>query len=488
MCGIVGISAHRNVAADLYEALIQLQHRGQDAAGMVTFDGCFHTAFGQGYVREALTETALSGLEGGLGIAHTRYGTAGSSTSLMNVQPVLTNAPFGIALVHNGNLTNYYELKEELREKDRIHCNTEMDTEALLGVLAAELGRTDPRQNFFESLAAAVLSLFERVKGAYSVIGIVAGKGIFALRDPHGIRPLVWGTRLGSDGSKETIFSSENTMYAPLGFAYGGDVLAGELVFVDENGEITRRQLAKSLFTPCAFEYVYLARPDSHINQVSVYRARLRLGENLAKAWLKQWPEVTPDVVVPIPFSAEPCALSFAHKLGVRYSEGLYKNAFVGRTFIMPGSERRELSLKRKLSPQPIELRGKNVMLVDDSIVRGSTSRAVVKMVRSAGAKNVYFASACPPIVHPDFYGIDIPTHAELIAANKTEEEIRKYIDCDILLYQTVEDLEEAVTRKGEHCIDRLSMPYLDGWYVTGDMDAARIRLLEQRRISERCS
>jgi amidophosphoribosyltransferase len=486
MCGIIGISSQLHVAADLYEGLIQLQHRGQDAAGIVTFDGQFHLAQGRGYVREAFTEAAARALEGGLGIAHTRYTTAGSAQSAANMQPFLANAPYGIAIVHNGNLVNYRELREELRIKDRIHCNSESDTEALLGVLASELRQADATKDFFDALSAAMARLFKRVIGAYSVIGIIAGRGLFAFRDPHGIRPLVWGIRERSNAPPDFIFSSENTMYAPLGFCLSDDVQAGELIFVDVDGVMHRRRIVEELFTPCVFEYVYFARPDSCINKISVYRARLRMGENLAKAWKTRNPNVAPDVVVPIPFSSGPIAHSLAHNLGVRYTEALYKNAFVGRTFIMPGSDVRRQSIKRKLSPLPIELHGKEVLLVDDSIVRGSTSRYVVDLVRSAGAKKVYFASACPPVVYPDFYGIDIPTRSELIAANKSEEQIREHIGCDILLYQTIDDLVEAVTRKGEHSIDRLSMPYLDGWYVTGDLSEEKIRALEEARTAER--
>ena len=486
MCGIIGISSHLNVAADLYEGLIQLQHRGQDAAGILTFDGHFHLAQGQGYVREAFTEASVGALQGVLGIAHTRYTTAGSAVSAANMQPFLANAPYGIAIVHNGNLVNYRELREELRIKDRIHCNSESDTEALLGVLTSELRQANPKLTIFDALCESVARLFTRVVGAYSVVGIIAGKGIFAFRDPHGIRPLVWGVRKRSGTPPDYIFSSENTMYAPLGFSLGDDVHAGELMFVDMAGTLHKRRIAEDLFTPCVFEYVYFARPDSYINRISVYRARLRMGENLAKAWRKRNPGVIPDVVVPVPFSSGPMALSFAHELGIRYSEALYKNAFVGRTFIMPGSDQRKRSIKRKLSPLPIELEDKEVLLVDDSIVRGATSHSVVDLVRRAGARKVYFASACPPVVYPDFYGIDIPTRGELIAANKSEEQIREHIGCDILLYQTIDDLVEAITRKGDHFIDRLSMPYLDGWYVTGELSEEQLHALEEARTEER--
>ncbi len=486
MCGIIGITSSKSVANELYEGLFHLQHRGQDSAGIVTFDNSFHTARGRGYVREAFEEESLQALEGDIGIAHTRYTTAGSSSKNGNTQPFLTNSPYGIALVHNGNLTNYHELKKELSQKDKFHCNSESDTEVLLGVFASELQKAKTDGEFFETLAIAVDKVHERVKGAYSVIGIIAGKGMFAFRDPHGIRPLVYGIRDTRLGASDVVFSSENTMYTPLNFKHMGDVGPGELVFVEQGGKMHRKKLRDEAFTPCVFEYVYFARPDSIINNISVYRARLRMGQNLARRWKELHPKIIPDVVVPVPFSSNPIALSFAHELGVRYSEGLYKNSFVGRTFIMPGSDERKRSVVRKLSPQIFELQGKDVLLVDDSIVRGLTSRAVVELVRNAGANKVYFASACPPIRYPDFYGIDIPTRAELIAAQKSQEEIRAYMKTDILLYQTIEDLVEAVTRKGDHGVDQLSMPYLNGKYVAGNIDEKQMVELENFRIQER--
>lgn len=468
MCGIVGIFSQSSVSLDLCDALIHLQHRGTDAAGILTYDSRFHTRKGMGLARDVFNETSLKSLTGNWGIANNRYTTTGSSKKIFNVQPFVTNSPYGISLVHNGNIINPQALRKELEEQSKYYCNSESDTEIILGLLASELHKNSGSSDFFEELCKSVGTVFDKARGGYSIIGIIAGKGMFAFRDPNGIRPFVWGKRENDNGQDDFIFSSENTMYHPLNFKLQGNVLPGEVIFVDKKGEMHRKRLRKDIFTPCAFEYVYLARPDALINNISVYRARLRMGENLAKKWKRFYPDVTPDIVIPVPFCANSMALSMAHVLGVRYSEGLYKNPFVGRTFIMPGQKKRRKSVLQKLSPQELEIKGKNVMLVDDSIVRGTTSKEVVKLVRDSGAKKVYFVSAAPPIKYPDFYGIDISTQQELIAANKSVEEIRQYMDVDVLLYQDIKDLAEAITRKGDHNIDRLSMPYFDGWYVAG--------------------
>lgn len=488
MCGIIGIISKEPAAPGLYESLINLQHRGQDSTGIATFNGRFHVVRGMGHVREAYSEEELTSLLGSMGVAQTRYATSGRAESLGNAQPFLTNSPYGIALVHNGNLTNYTELKAELQKNGHFHCNSDSDSEALLGVFATELQSVSDSDDFFEKVAAAVTRVYERARGGYSVIGVIAGKGMFAFRDPHGIRPLVMGKR-ERDGRADYIFSSENTPFATLGYEYDGDVGAGELVFVDTDGTMKRKRLKEDIFTPCVFEYVYFARPDAVLNQISVYRARLRMGQNLARKWMETYPDVKPDLVVPVPFSSNPIALAFAHEIGVRYSEAIYRNVFVGRTFLMPGMEDRAKSVNRKLSPQKIELEGKNILLVDDSIVRGVTSREVIEMVRQAGANKVYFASACPPVKHPDYYGIDIPTEDELIAARLPDtEDIREFLKADLLLYQTIDDLSEAILRRGEHGIDRLSMPYLDGWYVTGDITETKMREVKLARSSERVS
>ncbi len=487
MCGIIGIASKEPVAAELYEGLINLQHRGQDSTGIATYNGRFHVVRGSGYVREAYTKESLASLLGTMGIGQTRYSTAGSAQDVGNAQPFLTNSPYGIALVHNGNLTNYPQLRKELQEKEHFHCNSDSDTEALLGVFATEL-RAAKSGDFFTMLCHAIQQVHTRAKGGYSVVAVIAGKGIVAFRDPHGIRPLVMGERVRPDGGADYIFASENSPFTPLGFTFLGDVQAGELVFVDTEGRLQRKRITEAQFTPDVFEYVYFARPDAILNQVSVYRSRLRMGQNLAQRWKETHPGVMPDLVVPVPFTSNPFALAFAHEIGVRYSEALYRNVFVGRTFIMPGTEMRAKSVRRKLSPQAIELEGKDILLVDDSIVRGVTSREVIDMVREAGANKVYFASACPPVKYPDFYGIDIPTRDELIASHMSEEEIRKFLGADILLYQTIDDLSEAILRRGEHGIDRLSMPYLDGWYVTGDIDEARMEEVKRTRGMERAS
>jgi amidophosphoribosyltransferase len=482
MCGILGIYSHKPVATDLYDGLIHLQHRGQDAAGMLTYNNHFHLKKGLGYVRDVFDQDHMERLEGNWGIGHTRYPTAGSKSDVENAQPFYVSSPYGIAMAHNGDLTNYAALKNELATNDRRQCNSSSDLEVILHVFAAKLESLPTSNDFFDSICQAVEAVFTRARGAYSVVGMIAGKGMIAFRDPHGIRPFVYGEKKNPDGTSDYIFSSENTMYYPLGFTLAGDIQPGEVLFVDNSGTLHRKRLRHETFTPCIFEYVYLARPDSTLNDISVYRARLRMGQNLAKQWKSKYPEIIPDIVIPVPFSSNTAALSLAHELGIRYSEGLYKNPFVGRTFIMPGQAQRRKSVLQKLSPQIFEIKDKNVLLVDDSIVRGTTSQEVVKLIRDAGAKEVYFASACPPVKYPDFYGIDMPTSSELIAAKKTDIEICEFIGADILLYQTIEDLVEAVTRKGNHHIDRPSMPYLDGWYVTGDIDTAKLQDLEKEK------
>lgn len=485
MCGILGIFSHQPVAQELYDGLIHLQHRGTDAAGILTYNTRFHIKKGSGYVRDVFHEGNMRRLLGNMGIAHNRYSTIGDAHSVENAQPMYNNIPFGIGMIHNGNLTNYQELKAQLMA-EYINCNTDSDLEVLLGIFASTLEKENGRPDFFESICRAVEMVFDRARGGYSAISVIAGRGMVIFRDPHGIRPLVWGERRHTDGTTDYIFSSENIMYYPLGFTLMGTVAPGEVVFIDMSGRMHRQRLRYEEFTPCVFEYVYLARPDSYMNNVSVYRARLRMGENLAKKWQRLYPDITPDVLIPVPFSSNTAALSMAHHLGVRYSEGLYKNQFIGRTFIMPGQEKRKKSVLHKLSPQEIEIRGQDVMLLDDSIVRGTTSQEVVKLMRNAGAKKVYLVSACPPVQFPDFYGIDIPNRQELIAANKTTEEIRQHIGADILMYQDIQDLVEAVTRRGNHGIDRLSMPCLDGWYVTGDITQQRMEELETMRTPNR--
>lgn len=485
MCGIVGIYSHQPVSAELYDSLIHLQHRGQDAAGILTCNERFYLKNGLGYVREIFSPDDIAHLKGNIGIAHTRYPTAGGY-DIADVQPLWMGSPRGIALAHNGNLTNYQELAEEITQKQHRHLNSSIDSEALLFLLADGLdgknNTQDEEEEFFTKACDAVNTIFKRVKGSYSVVSTIIGKGLLAFRDPHGIRPLVMGERINDDGSKDYIFASETTMFYALGFEPAGDVAPGEVVFVNRSGELFRKVLTKEQFTPCIFEYVYFARPDSTLNSVSVYRSRLRMGQNLAKRWQETYPDIMPDVVIPAPFTSNTAALSFAHELGVRYSEGLYKNPFIGRTFIMPDGQQRSRNVRYKLTPQKTEIKDKRVLILDDSIVRGTTSREIVKMVREFGAKEIYFVSACPPIKHPCFYGIDIPSRDELIAAKDSLEQIRDYLGVDKLLYQQLDDLVEAVTRRGDHHIDRPCMACMDGWYVTGDVDEKKMCALGSER------
>ena len=488
MCGIAGIYSHKSVAAELYDCIIHLQHRGQDAAGIMTYDDRMHKEKGMGLAKEIFNEENMNLLTGNIGISHNRYPTHGGF-SHGEVQPFWTSVPYGIALAHNGNLTNYQELAEEITKQDSRYLNTNSDTEVLLHLFADQLHEDKPPESseeFFKLLCGAVSTIFNRVKGAYSVTAMIIGKGLVVFRDPNGIRPLVKGERSNGNGGKDFIFASENSMFYSLGYEPKGTVLPGELIYVNNEGQVFNRRLVQKEFNPCIFEYVYFARPDATLNDVSVYRARLRMGQNLAQAWKEKHPEKNPDVVIPAPSTANTAALSFAHELGVRYSEGLYKNTFIGRTFIMPGQVERKKSVKYKLVPQELEIRDKKVLIIDDSIVRGNTSREIVRMLRDFGAREVYFAVACPPVKSPCFYGVDMPTRDELIAGNKSEKEIEKYLAVDALLYQEIDSLVEAVTRKGDHHIDRPCMACLDGQYVGNDVDDAKMDEMETMRENDR--
>ena len=489
MCGIVGIYSHEPVAAELYDSLIHLQHRGQDAAGIITCDDRFYPKHGLGLVREIFNAQNILPLKGNMGIAHTRYPTAGGYSEA-DIQPLWIGSPRGVAIAHNGNLVNYQEIVEEMQQVQHRHLNSSLDSEALLLMLADHLSVGSYADNddtlFFKQLCDAVKRIYQQVEGSYSVVGMVIGKGLIAFRDPHGIRPLVWGERKRDDGKCDYIFASETTAFYALGFEPKGDLEPGEVAFVNQHGKLFRQVIEANEFKPCVFEYVYFARPDSTLDGVSVYRARLRMGQNLAKHWKNTYPDVIPDVVIPAPFTANTAALSFAHEIGVRYSEGLYKNPFIGRTFIMPNQTARSRHVRYKLTPQRTEIENKKVLIVDDSIVRGTTSREIIKMIREFGAKEISLVSSCPPIKHPCFYGIDIPSRKELIAATHTHEEIKSYIGVDYLLYQTQEDLVEAVTRRGQHHIQTPCMACMDGKYICGKIDAEKMNELENQRESER--
>jgi amidophosphoribosyltransferase len=489
MCGIVGIYSHEPVAYELFESLIHLQHRGQDAAGVLTCDQRFYTKHGIGLVREIFNPENISQLKGNIGIGHVRYPTAGGYTE-SDVQPLWIGSPRGIALAHNGNLTNYQELADEIRLKQHRHLNSSLDSEAMLLMLADQLSSGsyahEEDEDFFELLCKAVQHIFKHIEGAYSIVTVMIGKGLVAFRDPHGIRPLVWGTRENANGKVDTIFASETTPFYGLGFKPQGDILPGEVAYIDLSGKMHRRVLQTAEFRPCVFEYVYFARPDATLNNVSVYRARLRMGQNLAQQWKDKYPDLIPDVVIPAPSTANTAALSFAHELGVRYSEGLYKNPFIGRTFIMPNQKARSRSIRYKLTPQRTEIENKVVMIVDDSIVRGTTSREIVKMIREFGAKKIYFASTSPALKNPCFSGIDIPSRKELIAANLSEEEIASYLGVDALMYQSQENLVEAVTRRGDHHIKKPCMACMDGDYFCNKITASKMQQLEEEREASR--
>jgi len=470
MCGIVGIFSHHPVAKDLYNSLIYLQHRGQDGAGILTCQQRFNVKHGLGLVQEMFNANDVLNMQGNIGIGHTRYPTAGGY-ELVDLQPIWISSPRGIAIAHNGNLTNYNELFDEIIQKHR-NLSSSTDTELLLHVLADALNvavYADLDLDFFATLCDAVQSVFNKAKGSYSVVSVIMGKGLLAFRDPHGIRPLVIGERINQDGTKDYIIASETSMFYALGFKSLGDVQPGEVIYITQEGMLFRQLVHQKQFSPCIFEYVYFARPDSTLDNVNVYRARLRMGQNLARLWQKKFPELLPDVVIPVPFTSNTAALAFANELGIRYSEGLYKNTFIGRTFIMSDKEKRSRQVRYKLTPQEIEIKNKKVLLLDDSIVRGTTSCEIVKMIREFQAAAVYFVSACPPITHPCVYGINIPSFKELLAANQTVEQMRVHLDVDQLLFQTPYDLVEAVTRKGKHNIKSPCMACMNGQYVTVD-------------------
>lgn len=484
MCGIVGIYANRPVNQDLYDALTILQHRGQDAAGIVTEqNGTFYLRKSNGMVRDIFTVDHMTHLRGNSGIAHVRYPTAGSSSSAES-QPLYVNSPYGIALGHNGNLTNQDELTQQIFRDDLRHINTNSDSEVLLNIFAHELQSLKKLNPTPDDIFETGKKLFQRCKGAYAVVALIAGHGMVALRDPNGIRPLVYGTRQDANGKTEYMIASESVALDALGFKMERDVAPGEVVYIDNDGVLHTKICDDTRpHTPCIFEHVYFARPDSIIDGSSVYKARLRMGEYLAKKIMRERPDHDIDVVIPIPESSRPCAMELAHHLGVKLREGFVKNRYIGRTFIMPGQAEREKSVKQKLNPIALEFQDKNVLLVDDSIVRGTTSKKIIDMAREAGAKNVYFASAAPPIRYPNVYGIDMAVKEELVAYDKTEEEVQKDIGADWLIYQDLEDLIKSATPS-----DNADAPSIfdcsvfDGKYVTGDIDDLYFAKLKANR------
>ena len=443
MCGIVGVVAKSAVNQSIYDALTMLQHRGQDAAGIVTCDGTtFNQRKGNGMVRDVFHYRHMKSLQGNMGIGHVRYPTAGSSGPALS-QPFYVNSPYGISLAHNGNLTNSDELRESLFRADLRHLNTDSDSEVLLNVFAHELQRLGELTPSSDDVFSAVSEVHKRCRGAYAVVALIAGYGMVAFRDPNGIRPLVIGKKPNKQDGYDYMAASESVALDVQGFELIGDVKPGEAIFVDNNGELHTKQCAEHTQNmPCLFEYVYFARPDSIIDGISVYKSRLRMGETLAAKILKEHPNHDIDVVIPIPDTSRVSAQVIAYELDVKFREGLMKNRYIGRTFIMPGQSTREKSVRQKLNAIELEFRGKNVLLVDDSIVRGTTCKQIIEMARDAGAKKVYFASAAPAVRYPNVYGIDMPSVHELIAYNRTTEEICEKIGADWLIYQDLEDLE----------------------------------------------
>ena len=481
MCGIVGMVGKGDVSHELYDALTLLQHRGQDAAGMVTCDGDrLNLRKRNGLVRDVFRQNHMDRLKGNMGIAHVRYPTAGSSTSA-EAQPMYVNSPFGICLAHNGNLTNANQLNEDLFRSDRRHINTNSDSEVLLNVFAHELQAVSSLRTSPDEIFKAIGRVHQRAVGAYAVVSLITGYGIVGFRDPFGIRPLVYGKRESSKGV-EYMIASESVALSVLGFELVADIKPGEAVYIESNGNLHIRQCSPAVtYSPCIFEYVYLARPDSVIDEISVYKARLKMGEKLADKILRLYPDNDIDVVIPIPDTSCTSALPMAFRLGVKYREGLVKNRYIGRTFIMPGQAERKKSVRRKLSPVKLEFRGKNVLLVDDSIVRGTTSRQIVQMAREAGANKVYLASAAPPVRYPNVYGIDMPSATEFVAHGHTVEEIAKYIGVDWLVYQDLEDLIECAAGINAS-IDRFECSVFDGQYVTGLVDDKYLNRIEALR------
>ena len=478
MCGVIGIVGRDRVIQDLYDGLIVLQHRGQDAAGIMTYDGHFHLQKGNGLAREVFNAENIMQLPGSVGMGHVRYTTAGSSSDPNESHPFYVNSPFGIGLIHNGNLTNYQTLRSEV-EKER-YLNTNSDTEVLLNVLAQEIVNLKLKKLQPKDLFEALKKVYLRVKGSYSVIALISDYGLLAFRDPQGIRPLVMGKRATAKGD-EYIVSSESVVLDTLGFEKIKDVAPGGAVLIDLKHKVHTMQILPPDFHPCLFEWVYLARPDSVLDEVSVYKARLRMGKLLAKKIRKA--NIDIDVVIPVPDTGRTAALTIAYDLGVKYREGLIKNRYIGRTFIMPGQAMRQRSIKYKLNPIPLEMKNKKVLLVDDSIVRGNTSRKIVEMVRQAGAKKVYFASMAPPLRHPCVYGVDMPSRKEFVANGLTEPEIAKAISADGVFYQDLKDLIEAV-RRGNQRIKNFCGACFSGKYPTEDVTEEVLARAEASRSS----
>ncbi|MCK5697565.1 MAG: amidophosphoribosyltransferase [Gammaproteobacteria bacterium] len=481
MCGIIAIVANNNVNQELYDGLAVLQHRGQDAAGIVTYDDDrLYLRKGNGLVKDVFSTKDMLRLQGNMGIGHVRYPTAGSSSSA-EAQPLYVNSPYGIALAHNGNLTNAIELKEEIFNQDLRHLNTNSDSEVLLNIFAHEMQQSHKLRINEEDVFNAISAVHKRCRGAYASVAMITGYGIVGFRDTHGIRPIVYGKRESKQGTEYCI-ASESVALDVQGFELIDDIKPGEAVIITAKGDVFIQQCAeKTSYTPCIFEHVYFARPDSIIDNISVYKARLRMGEKLAQKILKTYPDHDIDVVMPIPDTSRSSALELANTLGIRYREGFIKNRYIGRTFIMPGQKERKSSVKKKLNAMELEFKGRNVLLVDDSIVRGTTSNQIVKMARDAGAKKVFFASASPAVKYPNVYGIDMPSPEEFVAHQRSTKEVAEAIGADWLIYQDLDDLIQACHRDKTH-ITEFDCSVFNGKYVTGDIDQNYLDAINQRR------
>ena len=485
MCGIVGIVSNDLVNQQIYDSLLLLQHRGQDSTGIATMEGSvFHMHKSKGQVKEAYRTRDMRSLKGNIGIGHVRYATKGAADREEEAQPFYVNAPYGIILVHNGNLTNTREIEKDLFNKDRRHTNSSSDTEMLLNVFATELqSQIHGKELVPEDVFRAVKSLHQRVQGSYAAISLISGHGIVAFRDPFGIRPLVLGSSKTKEGQVNWMVASESLVLENNDYQIIRDIKPGEAIFIPANGEIYSDQCSSNpVLFPCSFEYVYLARPDSIMNGISVYEARLRMGDKLAESIKKNISLGDIDVVMPIPDSSRPAAMQVARQLGIEYREGFFKNRYVGRTFIMPGQSRRKKSVRQKLNAMGSEFKGKNVLIVDDSIVRGTTSQQIVQMAKIAGANKVIFTSAAPPVRYPHVYGINMPTRKELIAHNRTIDQIANHLSIDELVYQDIEDLEQSIIYKSN--VKGLDLSCFNGEYITGTVTEEYLDWVENEYLS----
>jgi amidophosphoribosyltransferase len=478
MCGVVGVFASSDVFRDLYQGLLAIQHRGQDSAGIITYDGKFHTKKGNGLVLDIFTAENLQRLRGNIGVGHTRYPTVGGGRG-EDAQPFQVNSPFGIIMAHNGNVVNYAELKKDLFEKHHRLLNSDNDAEAILNVFAEELTKQRTKKLGPYHVYKAVEGVFRTVRGGYSVIAYIAEQGLVAFRDPYGIKPLVYGKRM--DGLIPSYaVASESVCLNIMNFGEIKNVEAGQAIFIDQNRKLHSKKIAHCPHSPCLFEWVYFARPDSFIDNVNVYDCRVNLGRFLVEEIKKQNLEI--DVVVPVPDSARDAAIEIARKLNLRYREALVKNRYIGRTFIMPADEKRKTSVRQKLNPIASELKGKNVLLVDDSIVRGNTSRAIIEMVRDCGAKKVYFAAYSPPLRYPCVYGIDMQTKTEFVARDADVKQIAQKIGADKVIYQTLDSLQKAV-QLGNSRLTHFCGACFNGIYPTGDITPEILQTIERERI-----